>query len=113
LNFSDEFTDVFKLTIDGYVAHVSYGIDVVQFCHDAWANTAGGNFRKMIFVKFSEDFLYGTIETIHGDWTFLTGFDKASEYFFSVERFTSAVTFNDLELSALNLLVGGVTIVTC
>jgi hypothetical protein len=50
----------------------------------------------MVFVKLSENFFYGTIETIHGDGPFLTGFNKASEYFFSVERFTSAISFNDL-----------------
>jgi len=66
----------------------------------------------VIFVKLSEYFLYGTIQTIHGNGAFLTGFNKTSEDFFSVERFTSAISFNDLELGALNLFVGGVTIVT-
>jgi len=67
----------------------------------------------MVFVKLSENFFYGTIQTIHGNGTFLTGFNKTSEYFFSVEGFTSAISFDDLELGALNLFVGGVTIVTC
>jgi len=31
LDFSNELTDVFKLTINGYVAHVGHGIDIVQF----------------------------------------------------------------------------------
>lgn len=61
LDFCDEFVDVLELAIDGDVADVGDGVDLVEFVHDFGADGGGGDFAEVVFVEFCEDFLYGAI----------------------------------------------------
>ena len=110
LDFADEFTDVFELAVDRYVAHVGDWVDVVEFVHDFDADDVGGAFGEVVLVKLCEDFFDCAVESLHRDGAFFAGFDEAAEEFFAVEGLAGTVAFDDSQLGALNLLVGGVTV---
>lgn len=61
-------------------------------------------------MEVGEDFLDGAVESVHGDGAFLAGFDEAAHEFLAVECLACAVAFDDSELGAFDLLVGGVAV---
>jgi hypothetical protein len=111
LDFTDELANVFELAVYRDVAHVGYGVDVVEFVHDLDADDVRWALREVVLVEFGEDFFDSAVETVHGYRTFFTGFDQPAEEFFAVDGLAGAISFDHPELGALNLFVGGVAVI--
>jgi len=112
LDFPDEFSDVFKLSVDGDVTNVGDGINVVKLGHHARSNAARWHFREVVFVQVCQYFLHGAVQAIHRHGALLASFDETSEYLFPVERLTGSIPLYHLQFGALNLLIGGVAVIT-
>jgi len=109
LDFADEFPDVFELPVDRDVTNIGHGIDFVELVHDLGTDTAGWDFGMVITVEFGEYFIDGAVDALHGNFALLAGLDEAPEELLTIHGFAAAVFFDDPELGALDLLVGGET----
>lgn len=110
LDFGDEFVHVLELAVDGDVADVGDGVDLVELVHDLGADDGGGDLADVVFVKVGEDFFDGAVEAVHGDGALFAGFDEAAHELFAVEGLEGAVAFDDAEFGSFDVFVGGVAV---
>jgi hypothetical protein len=106
-DFVDKLSDVFELTVDGGVADVGDGVDVLEFSHDKRADSLGWNFTDILGVKFIDDIFGGLFDGFDTDGAFFAGFGDAIEEFFTSKVFADAVAFDDAEVAPLEVFVGG------